>query len=608
MNIKRQTTPSTGGTCLPNGNAHRQEAAIQADLAKARKFLKILAPDGKICFQTIKEGQASTATSKYKYGSIDDLFSWLTEQNQKGAAITFMVNEGDGKGRKAENVTKIRAVFVDLDGAPLGPVENAKLKPHAIVETSQGKYHAYWLVSDVELSDFSPLQKALAKKLGGDSAVCDLPRVMRLPGFYHMKREPFLSEIHDIDPDLPRYTKEQVIQSLGLSITSTEEIKDRGEGDKIPAGQRNKAAYKMALDLIHIGKRGQTLRAMMQTWYPLECAGEPDPGEIESICVWAEKRGNEKRLFVPEILTAKQLSERSIPPVRWIIKDLLPQGLTLLSGREKIGKSWLLLNLGISIATGQQALGCLDCEPVEVLYMALEDNERRMQERIRQVLAGGKSPESLHVTFSWSRLRDRDSTEDYSIDILRGWLDEHPKVGVVMIDVFNMIRPPKMGKEPDYERDYRHLVKLRTLANDRNISIIVCHHNRKATSDNPLDKASGSTGITGAPDAVWIMDKKAGGATLDVRGRDLDEIKMDLSFDRETGHWTWCGNRTGGTLTPNQEQCLKAVADLGHPAREAEIAGITGIKRPSVQTALNALETKGMVVKNQEGYVSQKAA
>ena len=74
--------------------------------------------------------------------------------------------------------------FVDLDGAPLEPVMSWTLPPHIVVESSPARYHAYWLVdSAVALTDFSGLQKRLAKLLGGDSAVHDLPRVLRLPGW-----------------------------------------------------------------------------------------------------------------------------------------------------------------------------------------------------------------------------------------------------------------------------------------------------------------------------------------------------------------------------------------------------------------------------------------
>ncbi|MBK7079424.1 MAG: hypothetical protein IPH55_01405 [Betaproteobacteria bacterium] len=113
-----------------------------------------------------------------------------------------MVNEGDGvvhEGSKtcrtAANVKQVRALFVDLDGAPLQPVAAAAVPPDIVVNSSPGKYHGYWLGVSCPLDAFTPAQLALAEKFGGDPSVNDLPRVMRLPGFFHQKGEPFMTRI-----------------------------------------------------------------------------------------------------------------------------------------------------------------------------------------------------------------------------------------------------------------------------------------------------------------------------------------------------------------------------------------------------------------------------
>lgn len=107
-----------------------------------------------------------------------------------------MINEGDGKGRHASNVVRVRAHFVDLDGAPLAPVLEASDKPHLIVESSPGRWHVYWFLDECPLEEFKVRQQRLAEKYGGDSSVVDLPRVMRLPGFYHHKTAmPFLTRL-----------------------------------------------------------------------------------------------------------------------------------------------------------------------------------------------------------------------------------------------------------------------------------------------------------------------------------------------------------------------------------------------------------------------------
>jgi hypothetical protein len=134
-------------------------------------------------------------------GTLAQHWNALVRLNEQGAGIYVTVNMTNLRGRKTENIVKVRALFVDLDGAPLpqhGP------KPHIVVETSSGHWHVYWRVGDVDLDQFAGKQRALIALHGGDPVVCDLPRVMRLPGFFHCKGEPRLVRIVSTS-DAPAY-------------------------------------------------------------------------------------------------------------------------------------------------------------------------------------------------------------------------------------------------------------------------------------------------------------------------------------------------------------------------------------------------------------------
>jgi len=168
--------------------------ALQPDLEMAGRFLKELAGDEPVTFQTFDDHEPKDPKlSRIFHGTLDQYAGQLNTLNNQGAGIFVMVNRGDGNGRKSENVVSVRAFFVDLDGAPIEPVMTAPVKPHIIVESSPGRYHAYWKVSDCSLKEFGPIQKALAEKFNGDTSICDLPRVMRLPGLYHRKAEPVMT-------------------------------------------------------------------------------------------------------------------------------------------------------------------------------------------------------------------------------------------------------------------------------------------------------------------------------------------------------------------------------------------------------------------------------
>lgn len=179
------------------------------DLDEAQRFLDALAPNGVFTFQTLDDvvlpdgkKRGDGRLSKVLHGTLDQHNDKLLQLNQDQAGVFVMVNEGDGVAhegyktcRSAASVVQVRALFVDLDDAPIDPVMNAAVKPNIIVKSSPGRYHAYWLAQDCPLEAFSARQKQLAAKFKGDRTVHDLPRVMRLPGFVHQKREPFLTRV-----------------------------------------------------------------------------------------------------------------------------------------------------------------------------------------------------------------------------------------------------------------------------------------------------------------------------------------------------------------------------------------------------------------------------
>jgi len=132
----------------------------------------------------------------------------MKEFNKKGAGVFLTINETDGKGRKTKNITKVRAVFINLDGSPIELV--LKYNPHIITESSPGIYHVYWLVQDVPLNKFTQVQKSIACLFNVKSSICDLPRVMRVPGFMcNTSNTPFMTRVVST-LDTPKYTYEEI--------------------------------------------------------------------------------------------------------------------------------------------------------------------------------------------------------------------------------------------------------------------------------------------------------------------------------------------------------------------------------------------------------------
>jgi hypothetical protein len=261
----------------------KQWATPVIDLAEARAFLARLDPSGQFTFQTFDEsGLKRTRLSRILHGSLDEHAPALMQLNSQGAGVYVMVNAGDGAGRSASNVKAIRALFADLDGSPLAPVRAFSLRPHMVVESSPGRWHAYWLADGVPLAEFKPLQKAIAERFASDPKVCDLPRVMRLPGFLHNKGKAYASNVID-GHDGPAYGYQALDKELRpTNVTRLDLIVPaRTLPDVIPSGERNSTLFELGhgfvrrgIDPAGVNQRLQRLNA--ERCVPPLCASEVD--------------------------------------------------------------------------------------------------------------------------------------------------------------------------------------------------------------------------------------------------------------------------------------------------------------------------------------------
>jgi RepB DNA-primase from phage plasmid len=173
--------------------------------AIADAFLCALAPEtDRFPFQTFTDNKQRREQYKAErgydplaqllYGALSECWGRLVQLSNAGAGVAFPVNETGGPERTAAHIIRVRAYVADLDGAPLDNLKRLRLRPHIITQTSPGRYHAYWLVRGAALDQYKDMQKRLAKLVDADPNVCDLSRVMRLPGFPHQKHpdQPFM--------------------------------------------------------------------------------------------------------------------------------------------------------------------------------------------------------------------------------------------------------------------------------------------------------------------------------------------------------------------------------------------------------------------------------
>lgn len=235
---------------------------------------------------------------------------------------------------------------------------------------------------------------------------------------------------------------------------------------------------------------------------------------------------NNKKLTV---IDGETLMDMRIKPISFCIDSLLPQGVSLLCGAPKIGKSWLVLNWCVRIAKGEEVWNFKTAKGT-TLYLCLEDNLSRIQQRLNEIT--DEVPNN--VFFATSSC----SMSDGLAEQIEMFIAEQNDTVLVVIDTFQMIR--SKNKDTTYANDYQEIEELKRLAVKLKISLLLVHHLRKQGDNDPLNKISGTTGISGAVDTTFILDKSKrsqNNATMICTGRDIEYRELELNFSKDNHIW-----------------------------------------------------------------------
>jgi hypothetical protein len=256
-------------------------------------------------------------------------------------------------------------------------------------------------------------------------------------------------------------------------------------------------------------------------------------------------------------------------PVRYVLDRFISEGMTLLVGRPKVGKSWWVLDLCLACSAGQSAFGTLEALHGDVLYLALEDSKRRLQRRLDKLLPTfrGEWPNKLKlVPMGGWRRADQGGLED-----IEAWCKSVPKPVLVVVDTLERIRKPANGKSPLYSADYEAITGLQKIAIKYGIAIVVLHHDRKSDADDAFDTVSGTLGLTGAADTILIIKRRSNGVTLYARGRDIEESETAMQFDKETCRWTLLGPASEVHRSSERARVIGALGAAAEPLSIREI-------------------------------------
>lgn len=269
--------------------------------------------------------------------------------------------------------------------------------------------------------------------------------------------------------------------------------------------------------------------------------------------------------------TATALLAKTFPPLRCFVDDLLAEGLTILAGKPKKGKSYLALDMSLSIAVGRQAFMKFPTEKVRVLYVSLEDGERRLQRRLRAIQPNLATPDGLDFLYTFPRLGDG------ALEALQHYAMQYQ---VIIIDVIGRILPTQTQARKslsEYQEITDVLGPIQQLAQDKRMAIMIIDHLRKASVEDDGDAIMGSQGKIGAADHALIYGRKGEekDGVLKIISRDLDEDKIVLTLTN--GHLEFLGKGEVYELDSEQNRIITILEDERRPMAIPEIMKALGI-------------------------------
>lgn len=297
-----------------------------------------------------------------------------------------------------------------------------------------------------------------------------------------------------------------------------------------------------------------------------------------------------------ETIDAITLMNKDLADIQFVVEGLLPQGLQILSGKAKAGKSWLLLSLCLCVASGNEFWN-RKTKQGTVLYLCLEDSENRLQARLEELTTS--PPPQLYFATIVKSLSDGLTKQ------IESFIIDHPDTVLVVIDTLQKIRVGSNDANP-YASDYNDIGLLKELADKYGIAMIVVQHLRKQFDSDPHSMVSGSTGLLGASDGSYVLQKEMDGtAKLYIRGRDIEEQVLTIHFDGDDLVWQYISSDTPVQEQMNRDPVMPLL--VSYLQREKQFSG-TAQELSEVMKANYNTEIKGNVLSRKlQQYKNQLA-
>jgi len=327
---------------------------------------------------------------------------------------------------------------------------------------------------------------------------------------------------------------------------------------------------------------------------------KPETMDSSGLDAQAPQFGQGQRVRNPRVqfvrTNTNDIMARTFASINWVVPGYISEGFLVLAGRQKLGKTWLAIDMALAVATGTTAMGSILCEQGDVLYIDMENGERRIQSRINTLFPDGRNRPDLS-RLEW--VTEAPQLNAGFVSELEHWRQSVPDPRFVIIDVLQRIKPPGSLARNAYENDYSTWAPLQHWATLHGIAVLGLHHTKKGGAEDPLEALSGSNGLGACADTTLVLDSDQNGRTLYVRGRDVEEKETALLF--AGGFWSILGEAADIRRSDERNQIIAALSDHGEPMTPADIAAATGKPGNNVRQLLLKMSRAGEVHKAGRG-------
>lgn len=507
--------------------------------------------NGPHCFQTFHDkAEKLRHLVATHHGSLEEHKERLVRLNKKDAGIFFTVNETEGTGRKAENIIKVRALYADFDNADPNRSFEYELPPSAIIESSPGKHHLYWLVDDFPLEEFTEYQSKLISLLDSDPKIKDLPRVMRVPGFYHNKAEPFM--VRELPASGNKYTAEELKEwidgTLELFGTPKKEkpVPKTEPRESAPIAYSDSAVRELKmlatqLEYAEEGARNDTLNRVAFQAYGISKAGRIHRSdvtkELEAAAILVGLSLDEtrttlksaRRKAVPvydDLDMLPEIENTDAPPhtseetgvdlvrgdmikpgvIRWLWGGWLARGkMHIIGGSPGTGKTTICLSLAALLSSGGHWPDDTLCTPRKVVIWSGEDDPN--DTLAPRLIKSGADMRNIYFINGFKEGGGKSRSFNPAKDMrdLRKKLLKLKNVGLLIVDPLVSAVSGDSHKNADVRDALQPLVDLASYVDCALVGIT--HLTKGTQGRDPIERLNGSVAFGALARLVFIAAK-----------------------------------------------------------------------------------------------------